>query len=106
MGAESDEPFLVNENCQRRDAGYQNVETQIPFEALDEKRVCDVPLDDHSLGERALVQLAYIVNQKNIATSRHISWFANPELFQSFLVLFFSNRPVSMNGSLSYLVVL
>ena len=27
MGAESDEPFLVNENCQRRDAGYQNVET-------------------------------------------------------------------------------
>lgn len=55
MGTESDEPFLVNENCQRRDAGYQNVETQIPFEALDEKRVCDVPLDDHSLGERALV---------------------------------------------------
>ena len=55
MGTESDESFLVNENCERRDAGYQNVETQIPFEALDEKRVCDVPLDNHSLGERALV---------------------------------------------------
>jgi hypothetical protein len=36
MGTESDESFLVNENCERRDAGYQNVETQIPFEALDE----------------------------------------------------------------------
>jgi len=55
MCAESDEAFLVDENCKGRDAGYQNVETQIPFEALDEQRVCDVPLDDHSLGERALV---------------------------------------------------
>jgi len=55
MSAESDESFIVNENCERRDASYQNVETQIPFEALDEKRVCDVSLDNHCLGERALV---------------------------------------------------
>ena len=55
MRAESDETFIVNENCERRDASYQNVETQIPFEALDEKRVCDVPLDNHCLGERTLV---------------------------------------------------
>jgi hypothetical protein len=55
MRAESDEALLVYENGKRRDAGYENVETQVPFEALDEKRVCDVPLDDHGLRERALV---------------------------------------------------
>lgn len=68
VGTETHQAFLVNEDGQGRNARYQHVNAQVPFVAVDEVRIRDVPLDYARLLQA--INLINIINQKDVPTPR------------------------------------
>lgn len=66
--------FFVNVNFKRINGGYQNIDSQIKFQSVDQVRLAYVPLDYAVLSPIDILNLS---GQKNPLTLRHRLRFYN-----------------------------